>query len=79
MEVALDRVRLTGRLEQNRFTAAVRRDFWDVSTSSNRRTTGYFVARRVRSNSVFDGMADFGCASLLREQSYTCSSFDDGE
>jgi hypothetical protein len=76
MELALDRIRITGRLEQNRFTAAVEPEIWDVSISGNRRSTGYFVARRVRSYSVFDDIGDFGCPSLLRESSYECSSFE---
>lgn len=76
MELMLDRVRITGRLEQNRFKAAVRRDLWDVSMSGNRRSTGYFVARRVRRESTMDEINEFGCASLLREVSYSCSPFD---
>jgi hypothetical protein len=33
-----------------------------------------FVAHRVHSASVVEEQTELGCASLLRESSYTCSS-----
>ncbi len=75
MELALDRVRISGRLEENRFRASVRSGFWDVSTNGNRRSKGYFVAQRVQNGAVLDDVNNFGCPSLLREESYACSPF----
>jgi hypothetical protein len=75
MELDLDRVRITGRLEQNRFRGTVQTPFWDASRAHAGRqaSSGYFVARQVRSQSVVDDLTDLGCPSLLRESSYTCS------
>lgn len=78
MELTLDRIRISGRLEQRRFTASVRREFWDASTAGSRRSRGYFVARRVRSSSMFEDTRPLGCPSLLREVSYTCSPLISG-
>jgi hypothetical protein len=76
MEIRLDHVRISGRLHRDRFEAAVRREFYDVSRTGNgRAANGYFVARQVRSASVFADIENVGCPSLLREVSYTCSPF----
>lgn len=75
MELSLDRVRIAGRIVDNRFEGSVRSESWDVTSSSVSRRPGYFVARRVRSGALFDDVRDVGCPSLLREASYTCSPF----
>lgn len=74
MELSLQDIRITGQIERGRFTGSVRQPTWDVSRSRVRRQSdGYFVARRVRSESVMGEATDYGCASLLRESSFRCS------
>jgi hypothetical protein len=74
MEFNLNQVRISGRIQQDRFEGAIRRSFWDVSESGNERARpGYIVARRVRAQSVVTEMVDVGCPSLLHEASYRCS------
>ncbi len=75
MDIRLNQVRISGRISGERFEATIRSEFWDLSESGNRRSgTGSFVARRIRKGSTDDDDTDFGCPSLLREQSYACSS-----
>ncbi len=77
MEMNLNRFRITGEIEDGRFTGSVYRPTWDVSRAQARsRSSGSFIARRVRSGSISDAPANFGCASLLREGSYACSPFE---
>lgn len=76
MELQLDRVRITGDLEGNRFTGSVQKPVWDTARGDPwRGSTGYFVARRVRSESATGARNNLGCPSLLREVSYACSPF----
>lgn len=76
MSLDLDRLRIAGTLEDGYFRGSVRSSAWDMSRSTDRpsQSTGYFVARRVRSTSVLNNLRDLGCASLLRESSYRCSA-----
>jgi hypothetical protein len=75
MELRLDRVRISGRLRENRFEGVVQHNNWDVTSSGpHHSTSGRFVARRVQ-NSSGESSEDFGCPSLLRESSYICSPF----
>lgn len=75
MELTVDRLRITGRITGNRFAARVRRPRWDVTRDQNRRNrAGSFTARRVESGTVVDN-EQFGCPSLLREDSYACTPF----
>lgn len=74
MDLTLNQVRISGRVHRGRFEAAVRDEFWDVSERGNRHSgSGSFVAERIRKGSTSDDETDFGCPSLLREQSYACS------
>jgi hypothetical protein len=76
MEIDLNRIRITGRIRQGRFEAAIRREFESVSVRPrSQRRPAYFVARRVRSAAATDHRARYGCPSLLRERSYQCSPF----
>ena len=76
MELNLDRVRITGRLQRGRYEAYVHREFFSVAEQSARRPSrGYFIAQRVRSQSALGNFPDAGCTSLLRESSYVCSTF----
>lgn len=75
MELTVDRLRITGQITGNRFSATVRRSRWDVTQDQNRRErAGSFTARRVGSGAVIDN-EQFGCPSLLREDSYACTPF----
>lgn len=75
MELDLDRVRITGRIERGRFRGTVHTPIWDVSQprAQQSRSAGAFLARRVHSESLLQELTEFGCSSLLRESSYTCS------
>lgn len=76
MELDLNRIRISGRIRQGRFKATIRREFENVSVRPRReRRGGYFLAQRVRSSAGTDTRARYGCRSLLREQSYQCSPF----
>lgn len=77
MELDLNRIRISGRIRQGRFKATIRREFESVSVRPRRERRGaYFLAQRVRSSAGTDTRTQFGCPSLLREQSYECSPFD---
>lgn len=74
MELKLRQVRITGRLEHDRFRGTVRTSFWDASQEQDQpQSSGIFVARRVQSQAVMNDLTELGCASLLRESSYACS------
>jgi len=74
MAFTLDRTRISGRIRGGRFEGAIRRSFWDASERGNDRSApGYFVAQRIRSAEAGNAPPDYGCASFLRESSYTCS------
>jgi hypothetical protein len=76
MELELNRIRISGRLRQGRFEAAIRREFEQMSVRPRaRRRPAYFVARRVRRATASDNRERYGCRSLLREHSYQCSPF----
>ena len=76
MVLNVNQLRIAGQLEHGHFRGTVRPDVWDVSQSADRRSrsTGYFIARRVRTTSVLSNLKDLGCPSLLRESSYACSA-----
>ncbi len=75
MELQLDRVRISGRLRENRFEGVVQRNEWDVTPQGPHRSSpGRFLARRVQTGSM-EHSEEFGCPSLLRESSYACSPF----
>ncbi len=80
MELRLDQVVVSGRLEDNRFRATVEWATWDIrsgrsvspSSRSARRARGTLVAQRqhARGRDVSTGER---CRPLLRESSYVCS------
>lgn len=75
MELRLDRVRISGRLRENRFEGVVERNAWDITSQGPHRSSpGRFFARRVQTASTTPS-EEFGCPSLLRESSYACSPF----
>jgi hypothetical protein len=75
MELELDRVRISGRLRENRFEGVVQQRKWAVTTQGTPRSSpGRLIARRVQKPSAA-AAEEFGCPSLLRESSYICSPF----
>lgn len=75
MDVRLNQVRISGRIYGGRFEGVARDEFWDASERGNRQSgAGSFVAKRIRRASSTVDDTDYGCPSLLREQSYACSS-----
>ena len=76
MELDLNRIRISGRIRQGRFEAAIRRDFEGLSVRPRtQRRPAYFIAYRVRSTAATDHRARYGCPSLLREHSFECTPF----
>ena len=75
MELTLNRLRIAGRLDDNRFVGYVQTPYWDASRSRLRRQKypGRLVAQRIRRGSGGPDRTEYGCPSLLRESSYTCS------
>lgn len=79
LEMRLDQVLVSGRLQERRYRASVEIITWDVTTSSElaRRSTysrrGTMEAYQVRSSPQFGGAATYGCTPLLRESSFACS------
>lgn len=74
MTVEVDRGRIEGRLDRDHFRGTIRPRQWDLSRSveGHSQSTGYFLARRVRSTSLLNNRRDLSCPSLLRESSYAC-------
>lgn len=66
--------RIKGSVRNGRFVATLDRSPWTVSRPTRQqRTTGTFVARRIRSGGT--GLPSrHGCEPLLREHSYICPS-----
>ncbi|MFB6246967.1 MAG: hypothetical protein ABEL97_00175 [Salinibacter sp.] len=80
MEIDLRRLRISGRVRRGRFKASIRREFETLTVRPRRqRRQGYFVAQRVRSTADTDNRTRYGCRSLLREHSYKCSPFQQGQ
>lgn len=73
MDVTLNQMRISGRLYGGRFEGIIRNELRDASKSSLRQSgRGTFVAKRIRR--ATSPNEDLDCPSLLREQSYACSS-----
>jgi hypothetical protein len=74
LELTIDDLRISGRIEDDQFTGFLRRDQWDVSTPqrARRRTRASFrsaslYARRIRSASAVSRPSILECESILRE------------
>lgn len=77
MELTLDNLRISGRIEDNTYRATLSRPFWDVSTSSrsrrfSRARTASFVARRIVRGIGLDPLPALECPSILRETDDGC-------
>lgn len=79
MELRLDQVRVSGRLENGSFRGSVTIPTWDVSTSQRARrrarlqAQGSLLAHRVNTSPRSGAAEEIGCAPLLRESNYVCS------
>jgi len=76
LELVIDDLRISGRIENDQFTGFLRRQRWDVSTRqrSRRRRQSHsrsasLHARRVQSASTADRPSALECQSILREAS----------
>jgi hypothetical protein len=74
LELTLDDLKISGYIEDDQFTAFLRRDQWDVRTRRQTRTRSQFrsvslYATRIRSAAVADKPDILECQSLLREAS----------
>ena len=72
LELTLDDLRISGHIEDDQFTAFLRRDQWDVRTRRQTRTRSQFrsaslYATRIRSAAAADKPNILECRSLLRE------------
>jgi hypothetical protein len=74
LELIIDELRVSGRIEDDQFTGFLRRQRWGVTTRrrTRRRTRSRFrsasvYARRVRSASAADRPSILECESILRE------------
>lgn len=73
MELTVGRLRISGKIEDERFSGFLRLQQWDVSTSSRRRrrqsglTTASLYAERVRSGGAAGAVPALDCRSILRE------------
>lgn len=74
LELIIDELRVSGRIEDGQFTGFLRRQKWGVTTRrrTRRRTRSRFrsasvYARRVRSASAADRPSILECESILRE------------
>jgi len=70
-------LQISGRVEDDRYTATFRRPMFDVTTSQNtsrmRSTSGgSILARRVRTSTVHDMPVPLGCTDVLVEHNYHC-------
>jgi len=71
-------LQISGRVEDDRYTATFRRPMFDVTTSQNTSRTasstsgGSILARRVRASSVHDMPVPLGCTGVLIEHNYHC-------
>jgi hypothetical protein len=71
-------LQISGRVEDDRYTATFRRPMFDVTTSQHTRRTasstsgGSILARRVRTSSVHDMPVPLGCTDVLVEHNYHC-------
>lgn len=79
MELDLDLLRVSGRVEDNTFVGMYRRPQWDVSTSQNFRRTrgsssGSIVARRVHNPAWSGAPLVSGCTPVLVETDYRCTN-----
>lgn len=74
LELTVDDLRISGRIEDDQFTGFLRRDQWDVSTTQRTRRqrrssfrSASFHAQRVNSASTVDRPSILDCESILRE------------
>ena len=74
LELIIDQLRVSGRIEDDQFTGFLRRQQWGVTTRrrTRRRTRSHFRstsfhAQRVRSASAADRPSILECESILRE------------
>jgi len=74
LELTVDGLRVSGRIEEGQFTGVLRRERWDMTTRrrTRRRTrsrvrSASVHARRVRSASAADRPSILECESILRE------------
>jgi len=73
LELVIDDLRISGRIEDDQFTGFLRLQRWDVSTRTTRRRrerqfrSASLYARRVRSASAVDASSVLECESILRE------------
>lgn len=81
LELDLNQVRVSGRIEDDRFVGLFSRPMWDVSTSQEvhhrrQRTSnsGSIVARRVRSPEWMGSVPGLDCPSILVESKYRCDA-----
>jgi hypothetical protein len=71
-------LQISGRVEDDRYTATFRRPIFDVTTSQNTSRTasstsgGSILARRVRTSTVHDMPVPLGCTGILVEHNYHC-------
>lgn len=79
MEIRLKRVQISGQIAEDRFTASVQRDRWDVSRARRQNTRGSLVARRIDKPMNSNDSRDFGCQPLLLESSYACSPLPEND
>lgn len=74
MEIRVDQLRITGRIRNNQYAGTIERSDWDVTRQNPRRQSqARFEARRIRQHGESGADDDYGCPSLLREESYACS------
>lgn len=76
MELRLNRLRISGRIRNERFTGSVEHDPWDLSESRRQNRSGSFVAQRIDGPGTSDDVQGLDCPPLLRESSYACSPLD---
>ncbi len=72
LELVLSDLRISGFIEDDQFTAYLRRQQWSVTTRSpnrrrSRRQSASLHARRVQSAAAVDGPSTLACRPLLRE------------
>lgn len=81
IELALDHIRVSGRVENDKLVGLFRRPTWDVSTSQDVRSTrsrrygsdsGSIVARRVQNPGVVGAVPTLGCTPILVEVDSRC-------
>lgn len=77
MQLALENLRISGRIEDGSFTGTLYRPTWDVTTSSRSRRSSQtrsasLVAQRIASSPVVERSLPFDCPSILWETDDGC-------